>query len=55
MCKLFSGRDKAYPYICMWTHNYDKKLLTEILEQSWKGLATKKQVKEYDEKKTTNG
>jgi hypothetical protein len=46
---------KAYPYICMWTHNYDKKLLTAILEQSWKGLATKKQVREYDEKKTTNG
>jgi hypothetical protein len=42
---------KAYPYICMWLHNYDKKLLTEILELSWKGLATKKQVKEYDEKK----
>ncbi|MEJ7586430.1 MAG: hypothetical protein WKI04_02590 [Ferruginibacter sp.] len=45
---------KAYPYICMWIHNYDKNLLTEILELSWKGLATKKQVKEYDEKKTTN-
>lgn len=41
---------KAYPYICMWIHNYDKKLLKEILEESWKGLATKKQVKEYDEK-----
>ena len=45
---------KAYPYICMWTHNYDKNLLAEILELSWKGLATKKQVKEFDEKKTTN-
>ena len=44
---------KSYPYICMWVHNYDKKLLTEVLEQSWKGLATKKQLKEYDEKKTT--
>lgn len=43
---------KAYPYICMWIHCHDKKLLTEVLEQSWKGLATKKQVKEYDEKKT---
>ncbi|KUJ61241.1 hypothetical protein AR687_13700 [Flavobacteriaceae bacterium CRH] len=41
---------KAYPYICMWIHNYNIKLLTEILELSWKGLATKKQVKEYDEK-----
>ena len=46
---------KAYPYICMWTHNYDKDLLTEILELSWKGLATRKQVKDYDEKKITNG
>jgi hypothetical protein len=45
---------KPYPYICMWTHNYDRKILTEILELSWKGLATKKQLKEYDEKKTTN-
>lgn len=44
---------KSYPYICMWIHNYDKKLLTEVLEQSWKGLATKKQLKEYDKKKTT--
>ncbi len=35
---------KAYPYICMWTHSYDKKLLTEILEWSWKGLATKKKL-----------
>jgi hypothetical protein len=42
---------KVYPYICMWTHNYDKKLLTEILKLSWTGLATKKQVKDYDEKK----
>lgn len=46
---------KAYPYICMWIHNYNRSFLKEILEQSWKGLATKKQVKEYDEKKTTNG
>lgn len=44
---------KSYPYFCMWVHNYDKKLLKEVLEQSWKGLATKKQLKEYDEKKTT--
>lgn len=45
---------KAYPYICIWTPNYERKLLTEILELSWKGLLTRKQVKEYDEKKTTN-
>jgi hypothetical protein len=46
---------KAYPYICMWIHSYDRILITEILEQSWKGLATKKQVKEYEENKRTNG
>jgi len=37
----------------MWTHNYDKKLLMEVLEQSWKGLAPKKRIKEYEERKTT--
>lgn len=46
---------KAYPDICMWTHNYYRNLLKEILEQSWKGLATKKQVREYEEKKIENG
>ena len=45
---------KPYPYICMWKENHDRKLITQILELSWKGLATKKQVKEYDENKTTN-
>ena len=45
---------KGYPYICMWIHQYDKFLLKEILEQSWKGLATKKQIREYDEKKKLN-
>jgi len=25
---------KNYPSICMWVHNYNKKLLTEILEVS---------------------
>ncbi|MFC5872178.1 hypothetical protein SAMN05443633_11043 [Chryseobacterium arachidis] len=43
---------KAYPYLCMWIHNYDLVLLKEILELSWKGLATKKQVKEYEENKS---
>jgi hypothetical protein len=42
---------KAYPYICMWTQTKDKKLLTEILELSWKGLATKKQIIDWEEKK----
>ncbi|MDJ1480214.1 hypothetical protein QNI19_26195 [Cytophagaceae bacterium DM2B3-1] len=42
---------KAYPYIAMWLHNYNKALLTEILEISWKGRATKKQLKDYEAKK----
>lgn len=46
---------KNYPYICMWLHNYDRKLLSEVLELSWRGLATNKQLKQYDEKKTRNG
>jgi hypothetical protein len=46
---------KAYPYICMWIHNHDKNVLKEILELSWRGLATKKQIKEFDEKKIING
>lgn len=45
---------KNYPYICMWIHNYDTSLLKEILEQSWRGLATKTQIKKFDEAKTTN-
>ncbi|MBC8051625.1 MAG: hypothetical protein H7Y13_01020 [Sphingobacteriaceae bacterium] len=40
---------KNYPYICMWIQCNDRELITEVLEASWKGLATKKQVKEYDE------
>lgn len=44
---------KAYPYICMWVHNYNQHLLTEILELSWKGLATKKQIEEW-QARTTN-
>ena len=47
--EIFHSPDhfKAYPYICKY--NYNRKLLTEILELSWKGLATKKQVVKYDE------
>jgi hypothetical protein len=33
---------RAYPYVCMWVHNYDAHLLREVLEASWKSLATKK-------------
>ncbi len=45
---------KGYPYICMWIQQYDQNLLKEVLELSWKGLATKKQIREYDEKKKLN-
>lgn len=45
---------KSYPYICMWIDKYDKKLLMDVLEQSWKGLATKKRIKEYENEKITN-
>ncbi|WP_374459033.1 MmcQ/YjbR family DNA-binding protein [Chryseobacterium taeanense] len=45
---------KPYPYICMWINHYDKKLLKEILELSWKGLATKKQISEYEAEKKNN-
>ena len=38
---------KAYPYICIWIHTYNKKLLTEVLELSWRGLASKKQIEEW--------
>lgn len=46
---------KAYPYICMWLHDYDRNLLREVLELSWRGLATKKMIKEYEEDKQKSG
>lgn len=39
---------KAYPYICMNTSGYTKKMLLEILELSWRGLASKKLLSEFD-------
>ena len=42
---------KPYPYICLWIGRYEKKLLYEILELSWRGLASKKQIREYEESK----
>lgn len=42
---------KNYPYVCMWIHKYDMKLLNEVLELSWRSLASKKLIKEWDEKK----
>lgn len=46
------GHFKSYRYICMWLTCQDRELLTEILELSWKGLATQKMVKDFDEKKS---
>ena len=42
---------KAYPYVAMCKQVTDKELLTEVLELSWKGLASKKQLKEYEAQK----
>ena len=38
---------KNYPYICMWLNNYSHAILKEVLEHSWRGLATKKMIKEW--------
>ncbi|WP_374446046.1 hypothetical protein [Epilithonimonas sp.] len=42
---------KNYPYICMWKDCHDKKLIAEVLEISWKSLATKKQIKDFEAEK----
>lgn len=39
---------KGYPYICMWIQQYNVKLLKEVLELSWRGLASKKQIEEWE-------
>lgn len=41
---------KGYPYICMWTNKFNKKVIVELLELSWKGLASKTQLKEWANK-----
>lgn len=35
----------------MWSNCHDTELLNEILELSWKGVATKKMIKEFEEQK----
>ncbi len=40
---------KNYPYLCMWIHHYDIQLLREVLALSWRGLATKKAIKAYEQ------
>ncbi len=42
---------KAYKYICMWTYCQDTELINEIMELSWKGFATKKMIKEFEQQK----
>ena len=42
---------KAYKYICMWLNCKDAVLIKEIMESSWKGLATNKMIKDYEEQK----
>ena len=44
---------KNYPYMCMWKDCRDRKLVTEVLEISWRYLATKKQVKDWDASKNS--
>jgi hypothetical protein len=39
---------RNYPYLCMWIHDYDTRLLREVLETSWRGLASKKQIMEWE-------
>ena len=39
---------KSYPAICMWVNTCPKKLLQEIVALSWKGLATRKQIAEWE-------
>lgn len=46
---------RAYPYVCMWIQpHYDRSLLEEILANSWRGLASKKQLREFDEQQKTD-
>ncbi len=40
---------KKWPYIAMVIHQYDVKLLREVLELSWRGLASKTLIKKFDE------
>jgi hypothetical protein len=41
---------KPYPYIALWLHALRKPLLEEVLEQAWRRLASKKQLKEWEER-----
>ena len=48
---LLPDHYKAYPYVCMWSFVNDKKLLTEIMELCWRGLATAKQISSWETSK----
>ena len=41
---------KGYPYICMWVNSCKDSVLKEVLELSWRGLASKKQIYEWEDK-----
>jgi hypothetical protein len=45
---LLPDHFKNYPYICMYIHRYNTRLLREVLELSWRGLASKKQIAEWE-------
>ncbi len=47
------GNFKAYPYLCMWKHDYQKALLTELLEHSWMALASKRSIEAYRNQQRT--
>lgn len=40
---------KNYPYICMRVHTCDTQLLKQVLTLSWRGLATKKAIKAFEQ------
>ena len=46
---LLPDHFKNYPYICMYIHRYNQRLLKEVLELSWRGLASVKQIREWEE------
>ncbi len=39
---------KNYPYICMWVNSCKDDVLKELLELSWRALASKKQILEWE-------
>ncbi len=44
---------RNYPYMCMWKNSCPNALLKEVLELSWKSLASKKQLKDWEAQNET--